>query len=114
MTTFRLPCACTAKADATDSAGKKHTRLSKFIQNSLSSALHPETRINLGNKHLLILRPELVHLFAQQCRCVNAMPAYLDFPARIARNQLARLNRLLQFLRIARDPMKPKRKRNYV
>jgi len=63
--------------------------------------MRPEPRIHLWNDDLLPRRAQLVDFIGQQSGRVQAMGPNLNFLPAIARNHLVRVDRVLQFRRIA-------------
>ena len=66
--------------------------------------VRPEPRVNLRNDDLQIGGPNFVDLLAQQGSGVKRVRANLDFLRRISRNQLIRIDRLLEGRRITVMP----------
>src|SRR5579883_1476074 len=63
----------------------------------------PETRVNLRNNDLAIRWTKLVDFVGEEGSGIKAVRANFNFPAGIARNQLIRVDGLLEFLGISGD-----------
>ncbi len=84
-----------------------HDRFGQMMRPPGGVIVGPQTGVDLGNDDLLLLRANIVDLFAEQSGGVDAVRPDLNFLLAIARNHLVGIDGMLKFRRVAHDSQEP-------
>ena len=91
-----------------------HDRFGQMMRPPGGVIVGPQAGVDLRNDDLLVLRTNMVDLFAEQGGGVDAVGPYFNFLSAVARNHLVGVDRMLKLGRVTHDSQKPQRDGNDV